>query len=121
MRKSECILKLPENGYVFAIFPSKNKSQPLGRSTKVYSSFQECSNALDSFIDLVSEHRITDHDFVHVRKHDVNTGSSILRRWTFHFYDTDGSELFARTTPYCQKANCINGIQAVVRYAKELK
>ena len=121
MKKSECIQRLPEGGYVFRIYPPNNKSQPLGQSTKVYASEKECHDAFDCFIDLVAEHRTTDESFVKIKKHSTQGENGILTQWTFHFYDESGCEVFTRTMPYCEKTNCVKGIAAVVRYVKELK
>ena len=121
MEKSKCIQRHPEGGYVFRIFPSNNKSQYLGQSTKIYPSEKECRDAFDCFIDLVAEHKITDESFVKIKSHSTQGERGILTQWTFHFYDESGCEVFARTMPYCEKVNCVKGIAAVVRYVKELK
>ena len=121
MKKSECIQRLPEGGYVFRIYPSNNKSQPLGQSTKIYPSEKECRDAFNRFIDLVAEHKISDESFVKIKKYSTQGEKGMLTKWTFHFYDEDGREVFTRRMPYWAKANCSKGIASVVRYVKELK
>ena len=121
MKKSECIQRLPEGGYVFRIYPANNKSQPLGQSTKIYLSEKECRDAFNRFIDLVAEHKISDESFVKIKKYSTQGEKGMLTKWTFHFYDEDGREVFTRRMPYWAKANCSKGIASVVRYVKELK
>lgn len=121
MKKSECIQRLPEGGYVFRIYPSNNKSQPLGQSTKVYASEKECHDAFDRFIDLVAEHRPTDESFVKAKKHSTQGENGILTQWTFHFYDEDGNEVFYRTMLYSTKVACDTGIAAVIKQVANLK
>ena len=121
MEKSKCIQRHPEGGYVFRIFPSNNKSQYLGQSTKIYPSEKECRDAFNRFIDLVAKHKISDESFVKIKKHSTQGEKGMLTKWTFHFYDEDGNEVFYRTMLYSTKVACDTGIAAVIKQVANLK
>ena len=108
-----------ENGYIFIVDPNNNNNQPLGESTVVYKTEQECRKAADDFARLVKTHRLRKVDGKFVKIKEGYTADKIKCFWHCYFNE-NGIEVFQRKRKrYMSKNNCKKGIESIFRIISE--